>query len=70
MTKAKAGMTVVAGIVTAAIVAYWALRPSDDGSASLGATTSASAAPTDTGAAAPHDPQCGFVRRSTRLGEG
>jgi len=56
MTKAKAGMTVVAGIVTAAIVGYWALRPSDDGSASLGATTSASAAPSDTGAAAPHDP--------------
>jgi membrane fusion protein, heavy metal efflux system len=56
MTKAKAGMMVVGGIVAAAIVGYWALRPSDDGSAGLGATTSASAAPSDTGAAAPHDP--------------
>jgi membrane fusion protein, heavy metal efflux system len=56
MTKAKTGMMVVGGIVAAAIVAYWALRPSDDGSASIGATTSASAAPSDTGAAAPHDP--------------
>jgi cobalt-zinc-cadmium efflux system membrane fusion protein len=56
MTKAKTGVMVVGGIVVAAIVAYWALRPSDDRSASLGATTSASAAPNDTGAAAPHDP--------------
>jgi cobalt-zinc-cadmium efflux system membrane fusion protein len=56
MTKAKAGVMVVGGIVAAAIVAYWALRPSNDASASLGATTTASAAPNDTGAAAPHDP--------------
>jgi cobalt-zinc-cadmium efflux system membrane fusion protein len=56
MTKAKTGVMVVGGIVVAAVVAYWALRPSDDRSASLGATTSASAAPNDTGAAAPHDP--------------
>src|SRR5580704_11351001 len=56
MTKAKAGVMVVGGIVAAAIVAYWALRPSNDASASLGATTSASAAPNDTGSAAPHDP--------------
>src|SRR5580704_6862583 len=56
MTKAKTGVMVVGGIVLAAVVAYWALRPSDDRSASLGATTSASAAPNDTGAAAPHDP--------------
>jgi membrane fusion protein, heavy metal efflux system len=55
MTKAKAGMVVV-GIVAAAIVAYWALRTSDDRNASLGATTSATAAPNDAGAAAPHDP--------------
>jgi cobalt-zinc-cadmium efflux system membrane fusion protein len=56
MTKAKAGVMVVGGIVAAAIVAYWALRPSNDASAGLGATTSASAAPNDTGSAAPHDP--------------
>jgi cobalt-zinc-cadmium efflux system membrane fusion protein len=56
MTKAKTGVMVVGGIVVAAVVAYWALRPSDDRSASLGATTSASATPNDTGAAAPHDP--------------
>jgi len=56
MTKAKAGAIAVGGIIATAILAYWALRPSDDASASLGATTSASAAPNSTGAVAPHDP--------------
>jgi len=56
MTKAKAGMVVVGGVVAAAIVAYWALRTGNDTNAGLSATTSATAAPSDAGAAAPHDP--------------
>jgi cobalt-zinc-cadmium efflux system membrane fusion protein len=56
MTKAKAGMVVVGGVVAAAIVAYWALRTGNDTNAGLSATTSATAAPSDTGAAAAHDP--------------
>jgi membrane fusion protein, heavy metal efflux system len=56
MTKAKAGMVVVGGVVAAAIVAYWALRTGNDTNAGLSATTSATAAPSDSGAATPHDP--------------
>jgi membrane fusion protein, heavy metal efflux system len=56
MTKTKAGTLFVGGIVVAAIFAYWVLRANDNGNASLSATSSATAAPTDAGAAAPYDP--------------